>query len=75
LRKKKKEIKKKEKIGKLKKKVILKNKKKLAKKRGETMDYCYNPQCFVWGNSYSPHGLEYVVINMRNQKPNQTKLI
>jgi hypothetical protein len=52
------------------KKVGKKNLKKKTKKKGKsfkkkkgrriTVDYCCNPQCFVWGGTINPpHGLVY----------------
>jgi hypothetical protein len=49
-------LKKKEKNKNKKKKRKIKRKKEKVRKKKEenTVDYCCNPQCFVWGNSDSP---------------------
>jgi len=62
-------MKKKEKIGKLKKKFEKKGKvrkkkgKVRKKKKKSSVDHCYNPQCFVCGETMiSPYHLESVAI-------------
>jgi len=47
------------------KKMKIKRKKEKVRKKKEesTVDYCCNPQCFVYGKTViPPHHLEYVVI-------------
>jgi hypothetical protein len=62
----------------LQKKNKRKKKEKLAKKkktkRKNTVDYCCNPQCFVCGGTVNPpHGLVYLLIEMREKRPPKEK--
>ena len=42
-----------------------KNKKVEKKKKKNTVDYCCNPQCFVYGGTVNPqHGLVYLLMGL-----------
>ena len=56
------------------KKTKKKGKVSQKKKRQNTVDYCCNQQCFVCGGTVNPpHGLVYLLIEMREKRPPKEK--